>query len=63
MLSFCADTVGCGLEALRVAPQCEKLMGPVVPGTVVPNGTKVPGTDFQVDPVCVSPPLLGKCSC
>jgi 2-methylcitrate dehydratase len=27
------------------------LMGPVVPGTVVPNGTKVPGTPYQVDPI------------
>lgn len=31
------DTMGCGLEGLRF-PQCERLMGPVVPGTVVPNG-------------------------
>jgi 2-methylcitrate dehydratase len=28
-----------------------KLMGPVVPGTVVPNGVRVPGTQFQLDPV------------
>jgi hypothetical protein len=28
-------------------------MEPIVPGTVVPNGTKVPGTEFQMDPVCV----------
>jgi 2-methylcitrate dehydratase len=27
------------------------LLGPIVEGTVVPNGTKVPGTDFQLDPV------------
>jgi len=26
-------------------------MEPIVPGTVVPNGTKVPGTPFQMDPV------------
>lgn len=31
------DTVGCGLEALRF-PECTKLLGPVVEGTVVPNG-------------------------
>jgi len=35
------DTIGCGLEGLRF-PQCERLMGPVVPGTVVPNGMYVP---------------------
>ena len=36
------DTLGCGLEALEY-PACKKLLGPVVPGTVVPNGAKVPG--------------------
>jgi 2-methylcitrate dehydratase len=44
------DTLGCGLEALSY-PACTKLMGPVVPGTIVPNGAKVPGTSFQLDPV------------
>src|SRR5674476_1128138 len=44
------DTLGCGLEALSY-PACTKLMGPIVPGTVVPNGAKVPGTPFQLDPV------------
>lgn len=44
------DTLGCGLEALQY-PACNKLMGPVVPGTVVPNGARVPGTQFQLDPV------------
>ena len=44
------DTLGCGLEALSY-PACTKLMGPIVPGTIVPNGAKVPGTQFQLDPV------------
>lgn len=44
------DTIGCGLEALDY-PACTKLLGPIVPGTVVPNGAKVPGTQFQLDPV------------
>jgi 2-methylcitrate dehydratase len=44
------DTLGCGLEALEY-PACKKLMGPIVPGTVVPNGAKVPGTQFQLDPI------------
>mgnify|MGYP002040399239 FL=1 len=44
------DTLGCGLEALEY-PACKKLMGPVIPGTIVPNGAKVPGTQFQLDPV------------
>ena len=44
------DTLGCGFEALSY-PACTKLLGPVVPGTVVPNGAKVPGTPYQLDPV------------
>ncbi len=44
------DTLGCGLEALGY-PACTKLLGPVVPGTIVPNGAKVPGTEYQLDPV------------
>ena len=44
------DTLGCGLEALTY-PACTKLLGPIVPGTVVPLGAKVPGTSFQLDPV------------
>jgi 2-methylcitrate dehydratase len=44
------DTLGCGLEALEY-PACTKLLGPIVPGTVVPDGARVPGTGFQLDPV------------
>ena len=44
------DTLGCGLEALEY-PACTKLLGPIVPGTQVPNGARVPGTSYQLDPV------------
>jgi 2-methylcitrate dehydratase len=44
------DTLGCGLEALEY-PACTKLLGPIVPGTVVPHGARVPGTSFRLDPV------------
>lgn len=44
------DTLGCGLKALEF-PQCTKLLGPVVEGTTVPNGTRVPGLPYQLDPV------------
>jgi 2-methylcitrate dehydratase len=47
------DTLGCGLEALEY-PACTKLLGPIVPGTVVPNGAKVPGTPYQLDPVAAA---------
>lgn len=44
------DTMGCGFEALTY-PACTKLMGPIIEGTTVPNGAKVPGTNFQLDPI------------
>ena len=44
------DTLGCGLEALSYSA-CTKLLGPIVPGTTVPNGAKVPGTNYQLDPI------------
>jgi 2-methylcitrate dehydratase len=44
------DTLGCGLEALRFK-ECVKLLGPTVEGTVVPNGTRVPGTPYVLDPI------------
>jgi len=44
------DTLGCGLEALEY-PACTKLLGPLVPGTVVTQGARVPGTRFELDPV------------
>jgi MmgE/PrpD N-terminal domain len=34
------DTIGCGLEGLRF-PECASLLGPVVEGTIVPNGIDV----------------------
>ncbi|RII27007.1 MAG: 2-methylcitrate dehydratase [Geobacter sp.] len=44
------DALGCGMLALGF-PACAKLLGPVVPGTLVPNGPRVPGTRFELDPV------------
>jgi 2-methylcitrate dehydratase len=44
------DTLGCGFEALEYEA-CTKLLGPLVPGTIVKNGVKVPGTSFELDPV------------
>jgi len=44
------DTLGCGLLALRF-PECTKHLGPLVPGTTVRNGARVPGTSHELDPV------------
>jgi 2-methylcitrate dehydratase len=44
------DTLGCALLALRF-PECTKHLGPMVPGAILANGARVPGTDWQLDPV------------
>jgi len=44
------DALGCAFEALAF-PACTKLLGPLVPGTVVPHGARVPGTSLELDPV------------
>ena len=45
-----ADTLACGIMALAY-PACTKLLGPVVPGTSMTNGARVPGTSYELDPV------------
>ena len=44
------DTLGCGILALQY-PECTKLLGPTVPGATLANGARVPGTNWQLDPV------------
>ncbi|GAB0148151.1 bifunctional 2-methylcitrate dehydratase/aconitate hydratase [Marichromatium gracile] len=44
------DSLGCAMLALQY-PECTKHLGAIVPGTTVPNGSRVPGTAFQLDPV------------
>ena len=44
------DALGCAMAA-QAFPACTKLLGPIVPGTSVPGGARVPGTSFQLDPV------------
>ena len=44
------DTIGCGLLALQF-PACTKMLGPIVEGTSVPYGVRVPGTNFNLDPI------------
>ncbi len=44
------DTLGCGLLALQF-PECTKHLGPIVDGTIVPHGSRVPGTHYVLDPV------------
>jgi 2-methylcitrate dehydratase len=44
------DSVGCAILALQY-PACTKLLGPIIPGTVVPHGARVPGTNYILDPI------------
>src|SRR5438876_7713163 len=44
------DTLACGFQALKY-PACRKLLGPLVPGAVMPGGARIPGTSFELEPV------------
>src|SRR5258705_13181824 len=44
------DSLGCALLALNY-PACTKLLGPLVPATVVPNASRLPGTNYELDPI------------
>jgi 2-methylcitrate dehydratase len=44
------DSLGCALLALNY-PECTKLLGPIVPGATLPGGARVPGTNYELDPV------------
>jgi 2-methylcitrate dehydratase len=47
------DSLACAFEALEY-PECTRMLGPAVAGTVVPNGARVPGTSYQLDPVAAT---------
>jgi len=44
------DSLGCAFLALNY-PECARHLGPIVPGTRVPLGARVPGTGYELDPV------------
>lgn len=44
------DSLSCAFLALQ-HPHCTKLLGPIVPGTKVPHGSRVPGTSYELDPI------------
>ena len=47
------DALACAFLALRV-PECAKLLGPVVPEAELPDGARVPGTAYELDPVAAA---------
>lgn len=44
------DSLACALMALKYR-ECTKLLGPIVPGATLENGSRVPGTSYTLDPV------------
>lgn len=44
------DSMACALMALDF-PACTKLLGPSVTGKTFEKGVKIPGTDFELDPI------------
>jgi 2-methylcitrate dehydratase len=45
------DAMGCAIETLSKSVDCRAIFGPVVPGTITPDGFKLPGTSYQLDPL------------
>ena len=45
------DAIGCALETLDESAEARAMIGPIVVGTIVPNGFRLPGTPYQLDPV------------
>ncbi|TAQ91169.1 hypothetical protein B7494_g549 [Chlorociboria aeruginascens] len=46
------DSLGCAIESLETSKECAAMVGPVWAGApVAPTGFKLPGTNFQLDPL------------
>ncbi|CAL8579194.1 hypothetical protein XPA_004944 [Xanthoria parietina] len=45
------DALGCAIETLHTSSECTNIIGPVVPGTIVPHGFRLPGTGYELDPL------------
>ncbi|MCJ1352237.1 MAG: hypothetical protein MMC33_002221 [Icmadophila ericetorum] len=49
-LALC-DALGCAVETLSISSDVHHLIGPFIPGTIVPDGFRLVGTSHQLDPV------------
>nr|QTE76007.1 ScyR7 [Scytalidium album] len=45
------DAIGCAIETISKSADCRAIFGPIVPGTTTPDGFKLPGTSYQLDPL------------
>jgi 2-methylcitrate dehydratase len=44
------DSIACSLMALAY-PACRRVLGPVVPGATLANGVRIPGCNWELEPV------------
>jgi 2-methylcitrate dehydratase len=51
MARYCSHRFARMRGGISHFPECVKLLGPIMPGTLYHNGVKVPGTRFELDPV------------
>ena len=45
------DSLACAVESIHASAECRSMLGPIVPGTVTPDGFRLPGTSYQLDPL------------
>lgn len=45
------DSFGCAIESISKSSECRRMLGPVIPGTTVLDGFRLPGTSYQLDPM------------
>ncbi|KAH6715841.1 putative 2-methylcitrate dehydratase [Leptodontidium sp. MPI-SDFR-AT-0119] len=45
------DALGCAIEGIATSSGCRSLLGPVIPETITPDGFRLPGSSYQLDPV------------
>ena len=45
------DALGCAIETVSKSSEVRRLIGPTIPGSTIPNGFKLPGTSYILDPV------------
>lgn len=45
------DALACAIESIHTSAECRSMLGPIVPGTIVPDGFRLPGTSYQLDPL------------
>jgi 2-methylcitrate dehydratase len=45
------DALGCAVESLNSSKEVRQFVGPIITGTSVPNGFRLPGTADELDPL------------